>query len=77
MLTTPKADTILAIIGGVFVFWYAILHWIGKLYNSFRVRAKMAEEIYDEENINESPLNKFFTTTIGLLSPNNRMFGIQ
>jgi hypothetical protein len=43
IISTKKADTILGIIGGVFVFWYAIFHWLGKIYNSFRVRAKLAE----------------------------------
>ena len=61
IVSTKKADTILGIIGGVFVLWYALFHWIGKFYNSFNVRAKMAEEIYYEESINESLLNKFLT----------------
>lgn len=41
-VTTPKADTILGIIGGVFVLWYAIFHWIGKIYNNFNVRSRLA-----------------------------------
>jgi hypothetical protein len=56
--TTPKADFILGVIGGVFVLWYALLHWLGKVYNGFRVRARLAEMVYYEESINESPLNK-------------------
>ena len=43
LLSTKKADTILAIIGGVFVLFYAIFHWIGKIYNTFNVKAKLAE----------------------------------
>ena len=61
VIQNKKADYILGIIGGVFVFWYAILHWIGKLYNNFNVRAKMALIIYDEESISQSPLNKILT----------------
>lgn len=61
VVQNKKADYILGIIGGVFVFWYAILHWIGKLYNNFNVRAKMALIIYDEESISQSPLNKILT----------------
>jgi len=47
LISTKKADTILAILGGVFVFFYVIFHWIGKLYNTFKVKAKLAEVIYD------------------------------
>ena len=61
ILSTKKADVIGGIIGGIFVLMYALFHWIGKLYNSFNVRAKLAEEIYYEESINESPINKFLT----------------
>jgi hypothetical protein len=45
-ISTPKADTILGIIGGAFVFWYAIFHWMGKLYSSFSTRAHLADKIY-------------------------------
>ena len=47
LVSTKKADTLLAIIGGVFVIFYAAFHWIGKVYNSFNVKAKLAQEIYD------------------------------
>ena len=42
IMSTKKADLILGIIGGVFVFWYALLHWIGKIYNNYNTRAKLA-----------------------------------
>lgn len=42
LVSTKKADTILAIIGGVFVIFYTIFHWIGKFYNTFNVKAKLA-----------------------------------
>lgn len=45
-ISTPKADTILGIIGGVIVIWYSICHWLGKVYNSYQVRAVQAETIY-------------------------------
>jgi len=47
VISTPKADTLLGIIGGVFVLWYAILHWLGKFYSSYSTRAQLAEDIYD------------------------------
>ena len=43
LLSTKKADTLLGIIGGVFVLFYAIFHGIGKVYNTFNVKAKLAE----------------------------------
>ncbi len=46
VISTPKADTIIGIIGGVFVIWYAICHWLGKVYNSYQVRAVQADTIY-------------------------------
>jgi hypothetical protein len=48
IISTKKADTILGIIGGVFVLWYAIIHWLVNIFNSFKVRAKLAEQIYYE-----------------------------
>ncbi len=47
-VTTPKSDTLLGIIGGVFIIWYAIFNWMGKLYNSYNPRAKLADIIYEE-----------------------------
>lgn len=46
LVSTPKADTILAIIGGVIVIWYALCHWLGKVYNNFQIRATQADAIY-------------------------------
>jgi hypothetical protein len=46
LISTPKADIILGIIGGVIVIWYAICHWLGKVYNNFQIRASQAENIY-------------------------------
>lgn len=45
-ITTKKADTLLAIIGGVFVLWYALIHWLGKVYNSHQVRYQLAYDVY-------------------------------
>jgi hypothetical protein len=42
LLSTKKADTLLGIVGGVFVLFYAIFHWIGKVYNTFNVKTKLA-----------------------------------
>ena len=51
LVSTPKADTILGIIGGVIVIWYALCHWLGKAYNNFQIRATKADAIYDEDCI--------------------------
>ena len=48
IIQTPKSDVILGIVGGIFVIMYAIFHWIGKIYNGFNFRARLAEVIYDE-----------------------------
>ena len=40
--STQKADILLAMIGGVFVFWYAILHCFAKGYNHFNIRGQLA-----------------------------------
>lgn len=57
-LETPKADTLLGIIGGVFVFWYAVVHWLGKLYNNYYLRAKLAEAVYEEDGAEDCLCNK-------------------
>jgi hypothetical protein len=49
VITTPKADTLLGIIGGIIVIWYAIGHWLGKAYNNYKVRAAQADAIYGED----------------------------
>lgn len=51
LVSTPKADTILGIIGGVIVIWYALCHWLGKVYNNFQIRATQADAIYGEDSI--------------------------
>lgn len=51
LVSTPKADTILGIIGGVIVIWYALCHWLGKAYNNFQIRATKADAIYGEDCI--------------------------
>jgi hypothetical protein len=43
LVSTKKADTILSSIGGIFVLFYAIFHWIGKIYNTYNVKTKLAE----------------------------------
>lgn len=58
LITSPKADTILGIIGGVIVLWYAICHWLGKAFNNFQVRAAQADAIYAEETLDENVLMK-------------------
>lgn len=47
LISTKKADTLLGIVGGVFVIFYALFHWVGKVYNTFNVKTKLAYEIYD------------------------------
>jgi hypothetical protein len=42
IITKYKMDYLFGIIGGIFVFWYAIIHWIGKLYNSYHYRSRLA-----------------------------------
>jgi hypothetical protein len=54
LITTPKADIILGIIGGVIVFWYALCHWLGKVYNNFQVRAVQADVLYAEDSASGS-----------------------
>jgi hypothetical protein len=62
-ITTPKADTILGIIGGVIVLWYAICHWLGKVYNNFQVRATHADVIYSEDSIDENLFKKLLAVS--------------
>ena len=45
-------------IGGVFVFWYAILHCFANKYNHFNIRGQLARDLYDEDNIDENPIKK-------------------
>lgn len=42
ILRSYKVDYLLGLIGGVFAFWYFIIHFFAKFYNSFKVRAKLA-----------------------------------
>jgi hypothetical protein len=35
--------------GGVFVFWYFFVHFFGKRFNHFKIRAKLAEILYRED----------------------------
>ena len=55
---TQKADSILAMIGGVFVFWYAIFHCCAKGYNHYNIRGQLARDLYDEDNVDENPILK-------------------
>ena len=59
VIMTPKSDFILGIIGGLFVLMYSIFHWIGKVYNGYNFRARLAEVVYDEQSIYESFLLKY------------------
>jgi prolipoprotein diacylglyceryltransferase len=47
-LSQRKIDFILGVIGGVFVFWYAIVRFIGHAYNRLNFSLVVAREIYDE-----------------------------
>lgn len=44
--TNYKVDFLLATIGGCVMFYFIVFGWIGKLYNNYKLRAKMAEELY-------------------------------
>lgn len=48
-LSQRKIDFILGVIGGVFVFWYAIVRFIGHAYNRLNFSLVVAREIYDEQ----------------------------
>lgn len=45
-VTQKKLDWITGIIGGVFVFWYAIIHLLGVLFFRFNFNAYVAKLIY-------------------------------
>ena len=45
-----KIDFLFGVFGGVFLFWYFIIHFFGKAYNSFKTRQRVAEVIYDDES---------------------------
>jgi hypothetical protein len=40
-------DWIVGIIGGVCVFWYAVVHLLGKVYMRFNFNAYVAKLVYD------------------------------
>lgn len=46
-VTQKKMDWILGIIGGVCVFWYAIVHLLGRIYMRFNFNAYVAKLVYD------------------------------
>jgi hypothetical protein len=46
-ITQKKVDWILGIIGGVFVFWYAVVHLLGGLYTRFNFNAYVAKLVYE------------------------------
>ena len=46
LISTIKTDSILALIGGILVVWYAICHWLAKAYNNYCVRTAHADAIY-------------------------------
>lgn len=44
--TQKKVDWIFGIIGGVFVFWYAVIHLLAGIYMQFHFNAYIAKIIY-------------------------------
>jgi len=46
-IKNKKIDWIFGIIGGIIVFWYAIIHMIGKLYSKFNFFLYVSKIIYD------------------------------
>lgn len=46
-ITQKKADFILGVVGGVFLFWWALLHCFGQAYNRFVFRARLAKILYE------------------------------
>ena len=51
-----KIDFLLGIIGGCFLFWYFFVHFFAKFYNSYKIRAKLAEVLHQEDGYDESML---------------------
>jgi hypothetical protein len=57
-LTQKKIDWILGIIGGVFVFWYAIIHLLAGLYMKFNFNSYVAKIVYGEEGYDNFLIKK-------------------
>jgi hypothetical protein len=57
-VTQKKVDWILGIIGGVFVFWYAVVHLLAGLYMRFNFNAYVAKLVYEEDGYEASLLKK-------------------
>ena len=47
VLWRDKSDVVLGVIGGVVIFWYILIGCLGRAYNKFNVRARLAWLIYD------------------------------
>jgi hypothetical protein len=58
-VTQKKIDWIFGIIGGAFVFWYAIIHLLGKLYMHFNFNMYIAKTIYEEDAYDDYLFKKF------------------
>ena len=54
-----KIDFLLGLIGGSFLFWYFFVHFFAKLYNSYKIRAKLAEVLHQEDGYDESMMVHF------------------
>ena len=52
-ITQKKVDWILGIIGGVFVFWYAVVHLLAGLYMRFHFNAHIAKVVYEEDGYDD------------------------
>jgi hypothetical protein len=51
-----KIDFLLGLIGGCFLFWYFFVHFFAKFYNAYKIRAKLAEVLHQEDGYDESML---------------------
>ena len=60
-ISVKKADWIVGIIGGVIVFWYAIVHLLAGLYNKFNFNAYVAKLIYEEDGYDANIIKKLAT----------------
>jgi len=48
-LKTKRINWIIGVIGGIFIFWYAIIHVFAKMYSRFNFYLYLANVIYEED----------------------------
>ena len=60
-LSVKKADWIVGVIGGVIVFWYAVVHLLAGLYSRFNFNAYVAKLVYEEDGYEAGLLKKLAT----------------